>query len=211
MTTENRLREERERLGLSQEAFSALANAAKRAQIYYEKGERRPDADYLTAIAEAGADVLYILTGRREGTVGSGLSVSAADAHLDVIEAALYAAGENLPATDAGQRATLQSIALDFTLPERMRGRADMMLRIGFQDKDAEDRFAAREARAHALYNRARVLVEDAVRQFGWTPSLRMKATLERLIATPNDAPDDVLKWLLNDLISEIHTLHDQG
>ena len=60
-----RLREERERLGFNQEAFGALGGVQKRAQINYEKGERHPDSAYLAAIAGAGADVLYILTGQR--------------------------------------------------------------------------------------------------------------------------------------------------
>ena len=62
-----RLREERERLGLSQEKFGAIGGVLKRAQINYEKGERHPDSTYLTAIAAAGADVLFILTGQRMG------------------------------------------------------------------------------------------------------------------------------------------------
>lgn len=62
-----RLRNERERLGFSQEAFGALGGVQKRAQINYEKGERHPDSAYLAAIAAAGADVLYILTGQRTG------------------------------------------------------------------------------------------------------------------------------------------------
>ncbi len=64
-----RLREERERLGFSQEAFGVLGGVQKRAQINYEKGERHPDSAYLAAIAAAGADVLYILTGQRAGGV----------------------------------------------------------------------------------------------------------------------------------------------
>ena len=62
-----RLREERERLGLSQEKFGALGGVKKLAQINYEKGERHPDSAYLAAIAAAGADVLYVLTGERDG------------------------------------------------------------------------------------------------------------------------------------------------
>ncbi len=62
-----RLREERERLGLSQEKFGAIGGVLKRAQINYEKGERHPDSAYLAAIAAAGADVLYVLTGERDG------------------------------------------------------------------------------------------------------------------------------------------------
>ena len=58
-----RLREERERLAMSQEKFAALGGVQKRAQINYESGERLPDAGYLAAIAADGADVMYILTG----------------------------------------------------------------------------------------------------------------------------------------------------
>jgi transcriptional regulator with XRE-family HTH domain len=60
-----RLREERERLGFNQTAFGEVAGVRKQAQLNYEKGERNPDAAYLAAIATAGADVLYILTGQR--------------------------------------------------------------------------------------------------------------------------------------------------
>jgi len=41
-----------------------LASVTKMSQINYEKGERSPDAAYLEAIAAAGADVQYIITGR---------------------------------------------------------------------------------------------------------------------------------------------------
>ncbi len=64
-----RLREERERLDLSQTAMAALGGVQKRAQINYESGERAPDAKYLEGIAKAGVDVLYVLTGQRAGGV----------------------------------------------------------------------------------------------------------------------------------------------
>lgn len=65
MNISTRLREERERLGLSQEKFGAIGGVQKRAQINYESGDRQPDAGYLAAVAATGADVLYILTGQR--------------------------------------------------------------------------------------------------------------------------------------------------
>jgi transcriptional regulator with XRE-family HTH domain len=37
----------------------------RQAQVRYEAGERSPDGNYLAAIAKAGADVNYILTGVR--------------------------------------------------------------------------------------------------------------------------------------------------
>lgn len=62
-TSHERLRGERERLGLSQAAFAEIGGVKANAQGNYEKGERQPDLSYLAAIAEAGADVLYIITG----------------------------------------------------------------------------------------------------------------------------------------------------
>ncbi|MBS4016776.1 MAG: helix-turn-helix transcriptional regulator [Dechloromonas sp.] len=60
-----RLRVERERLQLSQEAFANKAGVHRRTQVNYEADERRPDADYLAAIAGFGADIAYIVTGSR--------------------------------------------------------------------------------------------------------------------------------------------------
>ena len=64
-----RLREERKRLGFSQDAFAEIGGVQKRAQINYEKplddGGRKPDSAYFAAIASVGADVQYILTGVR--------------------------------------------------------------------------------------------------------------------------------------------------
>ena len=63
----DRLREVREALGLSQQALAERCGTTARSQRNYESGERLPDAAYLAAIAAAGADVLYILTGQRAG------------------------------------------------------------------------------------------------------------------------------------------------
>lgn len=60
-----RLKEERERIGLSQTEFAAKAGASKNSQYNYEKGERSPDATYLAAADGMGVDVLYVVTGRR--------------------------------------------------------------------------------------------------------------------------------------------------
>ncbi len=61
----SRLREVREELKKNQTEFAGLAGATRQTQSNYEKGERAPDAIYLAAIADAGADVQYILTGVR--------------------------------------------------------------------------------------------------------------------------------------------------
>lgn len=65
MNIGERLREERARLGLNQGDFAAVAKVSKTTQFNYEKGERSPDAAYLEAVAAAGVDVLYVLTGQR--------------------------------------------------------------------------------------------------------------------------------------------------
>ncbi|WP_420905765.1 helix-turn-helix domain-containing protein [Candidatus Magnetaquiglobus chichijimensis] len=59
------MKEERNRLGLTQEEFARLSGATRRTQTNYENDSRSPDADYLSAIAKAGADVGYLLTGVR--------------------------------------------------------------------------------------------------------------------------------------------------
>ena len=60
-----RLREERERLGLSQPAFAAVAGTTKQTLFSWETGKTAPDGFQLAALAASGADVLYILTGVR--------------------------------------------------------------------------------------------------------------------------------------------------
>ncbi len=51
---------------MSQPAFAEIGGAKKHSQINYEKGKTSPDSEYLSAISEIGADVLYILTGRKQ-------------------------------------------------------------------------------------------------------------------------------------------------
>ena len=64
-----RLREERERLGLSQPAFAAVAGTTKQTLFSWETGKTAPDGFQLAALATTGADVLYILTGQRSQPV----------------------------------------------------------------------------------------------------------------------------------------------
>lgn len=68
MTIFERIKEERKKLGLTQPEMGEIGGVQKKAQLNYEKGERSPDASYLAAIAVAGADVQYILTGIRSGS-----------------------------------------------------------------------------------------------------------------------------------------------
>lgn len=121
MTTSNeRLAEERARLGHGQSEFAALGGVGRGAQANYEKGLRQPDMAYLEAIAQAGADVLYIVTGARA------LSERDLEADLDrygkaweTLELALEAAGRELSpakkrkAVDALFKASKAEIAID--------------------------------------------------------------------------------------------------
>lgn len=79
-----RLKSERERLGLSQSAFGALAGASKSSQVRYENGSRSPDGAYLSELAKHGVDVLYILTGQR--TLGRELMQEIRRKHGAVLE-----------------------------------------------------------------------------------------------------------------------------
>lgn len=60
----DRLRQERERLGLNRGEFAAIAGVTGGSQTHYESGARYPDASYLAAIDAAGVDVLYVVTGK---------------------------------------------------------------------------------------------------------------------------------------------------
>lgn len=124
-----RLKEVREALKLSQTEFAQIAEkagvpgATRQSQAKYEKGQAAPSAAYLAAIAAAGADVLYVLTGQRQGAaaapqpapVGPVLSrraLAVAD-HFDntseegkkIIEAAAFAAAKPAASTKRGKAA----------------------------------------------------------------------------------------------------------
>lgn len=62
----SRLREERERLGLSQTDFGAAAGVGRKTQFNYESDERSPDGEYFAKIAALGIDVRYVITSSRD-------------------------------------------------------------------------------------------------------------------------------------------------
>lgn len=101
-TFSDRLREERQKLGLNQTELAELAGVQKGAQVNYEAGKRAPDTNYMAAIAAAGADVLYILTGQRS-------QAATPQAELPPRERALL---ENYQNTDADGQRHIESTAL---------------------------------------------------------------------------------------------------
>ena len=63
-----RLREERERLGLTQTQFADVGNASKRSVTDWEQGKLHPNGEFLALLSERGADINYIFTGERNIT-----------------------------------------------------------------------------------------------------------------------------------------------
>lgn len=49
----------------SQGILGEIGGVKKLTQLNYEKGDRAPDTIYLTSVAEAGVDIVYVLTGQR--------------------------------------------------------------------------------------------------------------------------------------------------
>lgn len=62
-----RLKEERERLGLSQAKFAEACNIGKTAQYTYERGDRVPSLEYVDSASKLGVDVQYLLRGVKTG------------------------------------------------------------------------------------------------------------------------------------------------
>lgn len=67
----DRLREERERLGMSQLEFCAIAEVTRKTLFGYETGVRAPDAGALASWAKRGLDVLYVVTGERSNVAST--------------------------------------------------------------------------------------------------------------------------------------------
>lgn len=65
-----RLREERERLGLNQTEFGELLGVSRGTQKNYELGANSLDLRYVSALEEHGVDAGFVLTGRRSTPLG---------------------------------------------------------------------------------------------------------------------------------------------
>jgi transcriptional regulator with XRE-family HTH domain len=69
-----RLREERERLGLNQTDFGDLIGVSRGTQKSYELGNGVPDLRYVQSLEEHDVDAGYVLTARRSPRPSLGLS-----------------------------------------------------------------------------------------------------------------------------------------
>jgi transcriptional regulator with XRE-family HTH domain len=117
-----RLKEERDKLALSQTEFADLGGVGRKTQFNYESGERAPDGAYLAAIAAAGADVLYILTGTRSAPVVPASPALPAD--LTASQRKLLR--DHAAATEDGQKMIegAAAFAAAQAVPERLKKRA---------------------------------------------------------------------------------------
>ena len=105
-----RLKEERERLGLTQPVFADVAGAKKRTLIDWEQDVSSPTAVQLAALVALGIDALYVLTGSRADLDAFERKLidsyrrcdSDKKAHL-LEQAALLAAGLSAPSSAAAQ------------------------------------------------------------------------------------------------------------
>lgn len=69
MSVADRFKSERERLALTQPRVAELTGVGKTTVINWEKALSSPTAVQLSALAEIGLDVLYVVTGQRAGGV----------------------------------------------------------------------------------------------------------------------------------------------
>lgn len=77
----NRLRNERERLNLSQTELATIGGITQNTQYLYESGKRAPNGIYLAAIAQIGIDVGYVLAGSKK------LDVSITPTEIELVDA----------------------------------------------------------------------------------------------------------------------------
>lgn len=65
MSVGKRLKEERKRLGLTQEEIAVQLDVSRYAQLNFEKDINLPGGAYLLAAIARGVDVMYVLSGQR--------------------------------------------------------------------------------------------------------------------------------------------------
>lgn len=61
----DRIRLERQRLGMTQQAFTAIAGMTRKSAIRWESGETLPDLKALAALRKVGVDINYLATGEQ--------------------------------------------------------------------------------------------------------------------------------------------------
>ena len=93
-----RIKDERERLGLTQPEFAEIAGAKKRTVIDWQNGVSSPTAIQLAALAAAGVDIAYVITGVPAEAHGKLADVAQASQLLQRAGASEEVARELMPA-----------------------------------------------------------------------------------------------------------------
>ncbi|MBB5864800.1 helix-turn-helix domain-containing protein [Xanthomonas sp. 3058] len=96
MTVGKRLKDERKRLGLTQDEMATQLGVSRYAQLNFEKDINLPGGAYLLAALDRGVDVLYVLSGQR--------------AQLDLTDVRLLSAFKGAP--QAARNAALAALGL---------------------------------------------------------------------------------------------------
>lgn len=92
-----RLKLERERLGISAAKLAEIGGVGRTVQYNYEKNISNPDTDYLARVASVGIDILYIVTGKRTPVQMSSLSIE----ETSLVDYYRHAAAEGRKALEA--------------------------------------------------------------------------------------------------------------
>ncbi|MNV46372.1 transcriptional repressor DicA [compost metagenome] len=127
MSVGTRLKEERKRLGHTQEAMALACGVGKRSQILFEQDAHLPGGAYFAEADALGVDTVYVLVGRRE-------RLSPEDAELiDMWRAAKPAARAAAIATLSGNTAHSSAAAPaprtqfnDATIGQQISGDVDL-------------------------------------------------------------------------------------
>ena len=93
-----RLREEREKLELTQEDFARLGGVQKLSQHKYEKGERSPSIEYLNSLEPYGVNIDYLFDGRKNKVSTSGIDISLMHGIIFELDNSLLRAGVTISA-----------------------------------------------------------------------------------------------------------------
>lgn len=101
------LREERVRLGLSQDELGEIGGVTRRTVTAWERGDQFPNAAFLSLAASKGMDVSYVLTGIRSVPLESGLTPE---------EVALLG---NYRSADADGQAAARAVLFAVTKPQK--------------------------------------------------------------------------------------------
>lgn len=209
-TLGRRLKEERERLRLSQTDFAALAGQKKQSQIRYEADERSPDSDYLAALAANGVDALFVLTGTRQSTPNDlrpssfpagGLEPWNENDQVDELERQIEQVrviakdeqGEQLDDI----RAQLREIAMAQDYPDSVRARADNLLRDIFGDKEAGVRRGNRYALIADRARQAKAELDDALQGLNWSVAAELHHRLQMMMTGYKITPEDLMALLV--------------